>query len=451
MNNCDLGTAASPFGHTAPRNHYNVINKEYLKLTTTIPQPYTVDFARPLGGLEHFFSLIDQHRPVHFAMAAQIEGPTSIPAWRTALDKLQVRHPLLRVSIEMNVDEAPHFRTIGNIPIPLRVTSGPTVSSWQEEVARELATPFDLQQAPLARAVLMHGQNKSVFILTTHHSIADGLSSAYAIRDVLRALAGENLEPLPSLPALEPLVYMSEQTPNGSNESGQPEPLEEPQTVTFRTTGGLPRVEALSLTPGMTRALIERARKERTTVHTALCSALVLAGRECHGDWNDSPVRVMSPFNLRKELGIGEDCGLFVWAAIVAMSPRTPADVWNAARLAKSSLTGQQSPDRVATGMKGLEQALNSSIDVQGAAQILEQGFPNELLVTNLGNLSVHFDCGNVQLKALWGPSVLMGFEGEQTVGVTTTNDSLCLLHTSFTPIPSLLPRAAQILQLACE
>lgn len=48
---------------------------------------------------------------------------------------------------------------------------------------------------------------------------------------------------------------------------------------------------------------------------------------------------------------------------------------------------------------------------------------------------------GGLRLKALWGPALLMGFENEQTVGVTTTNDSLCLLHTTFTPIPSLLPR----------
>jgi hypothetical protein len=69
-------------------------------MTTTIPQPCSIDFARPLGGLEHFFSLVDQHRAVHFAMAAQIEGRTTISKWRTALDKLQERYPLLRVVIE---------------------------------------------------------------------------------------------------------------------------------------------------------------------------------------------------------------------------------------------------------------------------------------------------------------------------------------------------------------
>ena len=422
-------------------------------MTTTVPQPCSIDFVRSLGGLEHFFSLIDQHRPVHFAMAAQIEGPTSIAAWRLALDKPQKRHPLLSVGIETNGGgPAPYFQASSNIPIPLRVIPWPTVSTWETEVARELATPFALGQVPLARAVLMHGPFESVFILTTHHSIADGLSSAYAIRDVLRALTGETLEPLPPNPALEPLVYMSQQAADDARASAQSQTPDQGPQMTFRTMDNLlPNVEALSLTPEMTRTLIERARKEGTTVHGALCSALVLAGRESCSDWNHSPVRVMSPFSLRKELGIGEDFGVFVWAAGVPMSHGRLADFWDMARSAKSSLADRQLPARVALEMEGVEQALNSGIGVDGAAQILAQAFSCELLLSNLGRPSVQFDSGNLRLKAMWGPAVLMGFDKHQTVGVTTANDSLCLLHTSFTPIPSLLPRAAQILQWACE
>ena len=133
------------------------------------------------------------------------------------------------------------------------------------------------------------------------------------------------------------------------------------------------------------------------------------------------------------------------------MSPRTLADFWESARSAKDSLTEKQSLGRVALEIQGLEQTVNSGIGVQGAAEVLAQGFACELLLTNLGKVNVQFDSGNLRLKALWGPAVLMGFDGGQTVGVTTANDSLCLLHTSFTPIPSLLPRAAEILQMACE
>jgi len=421
-------------------------------MTTTTPEPCSVDFARPLGGLEHLFYLIDRHRTVHFAMAAQIEGRTSIPAWRAALDKLQERHPLLSVAIKINEGRAPHFRAVRNAPIPLRVTAGPTVSSWQTEIARELATPFDSQRAPLARAVLMHGQYESVFILTTHHSIADGLSSAYAIRDLMRLLAGENLESLPPIPALEPLMCRSAHTANDTDDSEQPAAPQEGRAVTFRAVdGSLPGIEALQLDPVRTRTLVERARRERTTVHGALCAALVLAGQESTTNWKDSPVRVVSPFNLRNKLGIGEDCGLFFSVGSVSINPRPPADFWEVARFAKSSLSEKQSLGRVAMELEGLEQAMNSGIDAPGAAQFLAQVNPFELSLSNLGKLLVQFDTDSLRLKALWGPAILMGFENEQTVGVTTTNDSLCLLHTTFTPIPSLLPRAADILQLACE
>jgi hypothetical protein len=56
------------------------MNREQLKMTTTIPSTCSIDFARPLGGLEHFFSLHDQHQAVHFAIAAQIERRTTISA-----------------------------------------------------------------------------------------------------------------------------------------------------------------------------------------------------------------------------------------------------------------------------------------------------------------------------------------------------------------------------------
>jgi hypothetical protein len=254
------------------------------------------------------------------------------------------------------------------------------------------------------------------------------------------------------MPAEEPLVYMSQQPREDTGNIEQQEPSSEGRPVTFRALRhSLPGIDALCLSPELTGKLIERARRKQTTVHGALCSALVLAGRESFDEWIRTPVRILSPFNLRKQIGVGEDCGVFVWGAAVAMPPGVPADFWEMARFAKSSLAARQSMERVAIEMQGVEQAMGSGIDVPGAAQILAQGFPCELLLTNLGNLPLQFDCGDLKLKALWGPSVLMGFEGEQTVGVTTVNGSLCLLHTSFAPLPLLLQRAERILRFACE
>jgi hypothetical protein len=411
----------------------------------------SIDFKRPLGGLEQFFSLVDQHRTVHFAMAAHIEGQTTIAAWRTALDALQERHPFFSVGIERG-DGPPYFRADVNARIPLRVLARPEHAKWQMEVAKELATPFCEQEAPLARAVLSHGTHESIFILTAHHSIADGLSLAYAIRDVLRALSGKALEPLPSTLSQDLLVELSLPKGDGAQRLMQPRPAERGMPVAFRPLyGALPSIDALRLTPELTSCLLELSRKEETTVHGALCAALTFAGREVSNDWRNAPIRILSPFNLRRQIGIGEDCGLFVWAGAITMEPDIHADFWDVARAAKASLTSQQSLENTSLGMKTLSEALSPGIDSYGASQILAQAFPCELLLTNLGKLSCEFDCGDLKLKALWGPAVFMGFEGEQTVGVTTTNGSLCMLHSSFTPLPWLLPRTERILRSACE
>lgn len=86
---------------------------------------------------------------MHFAMTAEMEGPTKIQMWRMALEKLQERHPLLSVAIEQSDTGVPHFQTVRNALIPLRITPGPEVLSWQAEVVSELARPFDFRQSPL--------------------------------------------------------------------------------------------------------------------------------------------------------------------------------------------------------------------------------------------------------------------------------------------------------------
>jgi hypothetical protein len=58
---------------------------------------------------------------------------------------------------------------------------------------------------------------------------------------------------------------------------------------------------------------------------------------------------------------------------------------------------------------------------------------------------------GSLKLEAVWGPTALQGLEGEQNVGVATTNGALRLLHASYTLIPQLLENTELILRAACE
>jgi len=105
--------------------------------------------------------------------------------------------------IEPNNGDVPFFRHVDGAAIPLRVVDGPSCPTWQEEMAREIFTPFAGDAAPLLRATLIHEANRAVFILAAHHTISDGVSMAAALCDLFHVLAGGTIELHPIIPPME--------------------------------------------------------------------------------------------------------------------------------------------------------------------------------------------------------------------------------------------------------
>jgi hypothetical protein len=141
---------------------------------------------------------------MHFSLAAQIEGHATVEDWRTALDRVQRRHPFFSVCIKKTGCANPHFHHVPQTPIPIRVVrAAASQPHWLSEMQKELATPFDPGRAPLVRAVLMREHHKATLILTAHHSIADDLSLSFAIRDTLLALSGTPMDQLLLTPPIE--------------------------------------------------------------------------------------------------------------------------------------------------------------------------------------------------------------------------------------------------------
>jgi hypothetical protein len=156
----------------------------------------TGNCLRPLGPSEQYFWLSNQNSAKHFVIAAEVVGDATVEAWVSAVAAAQLRHPLLRVSVEYVPDGPPCFRETANIPIPLRIVPEEEFAAWQVEMAKELAAPIPFSGAPLARVTLLRQNGGSSPLLAMHHSIADGLSSALVIRDILEALSGKLLRPL---------------------------------------------------------------------------------------------------------------------------------------------------------------------------------------------------------------------------------------------------------------
>jgi hypothetical protein len=405
------------------------------------------DAIRSLGSLEHLFWLYDQNRFVHFAVTALISGETSPRDWRRALDRLQKRHPILSVCIGGEPGSVPSFRQADGTPIPLRIVEDEPELRWEAEVGEELATPFNPSQAPLTRAVLIQGARDAAFMLVAHHSIADGLSLAYAIRDTLDALAGRSLRPLPWLPSQDDMMNVSDSLADGQEQDQAEAPT---PAVYRRHDNARPTVKGLRLSPGLTSSVRDRARQEGTTVHGALCAALVLAFREVFAAWREIPLRILSPINARPLLDAGESCGVFL-GATTSVFDRHAMDFWDIARDARISVAANQTSENIAAQLTAFRQVVGNGAEVATVAEFGAKVFANEILLTNLGSLSFDRRFGPVTLKAMFGPAVLTGFEGQQTIGVATVNGALFLLHTSHTPPEGLLEKTQSVLTQACD
>jgi hypothetical protein len=290
---------------------------------------------------------------------------------------------------------------------------------------------------------LILGARDAAFILVAHHSIADGLSLAYAVRDTLDALAGRSLQPLPWLPSQDDMMSMSDILVEGQDQ----EQLNAAMPAVYRPNDNTrPKIKGLGLSPDLTSDVRGRARREGTTVHGALCAALVLASRNVSVAWREMPLRIFSPINARPLLGVGESCGVFL-GATTSVFDRQARDFWDIARDARNRVAVNQTSESIATQLSAIGRAVGDGAEVLALAERV--GFASEILLTNLGSLSFDRKFGPITLKAIFGPAVLAGFEGQQTIGVATTNGALSLLHTSHTPQEELLDKALGLLTQA--
>jgi hypothetical protein len=401
---------------------------------------------RRLGAFEHFFWLLDQIEPIHFAVAAQIEGQTTTAEWQEVLASLQRRHVLFEASIRTDARGVPHFRTEEGNPIPLRVIEGDALSQLGTQIAREMATPFPKDGVPLIRAVLLHEQQRSIVILVAHHSIADGISLAYAIRDLLQAMAGSALDLLPVPPSHEESLGIVHE-PTDEENDGETS-VTSPGAIVLRNPQSTPSIQPVLLTRELTTDVRERARKEGTSVQGALGVAVILAINEVTPREDQALPRISIPVSTRSLLGRGEESVLLTDAGTLSMVLPEPASFWELARSAKKSIKAMQSLDLITERRRQMHQFLANLPSPEEVVQIGRQALDANFSLSNLGALPLESQYGRLRLEALWGPAIVT--EALDLLGVATVNGRLSFLYCSHAPQPRFMLTMERILRKAC-
>jgi NRPS condensation-like uncharacterized protein len=373
---------------------------------------------RFLGTEEHFFWLSDQVVPFHFVLSAKISGNFTLDQLRRSLAQAQMQHPLLRVGIAIAETGYPKFVEQA-APIPFRQVPRENDHCWHREVEIELSRSFDWQIAPLIRVVVLHSERESNLIVTCHHAIADGMSVAYLIRDIVKGLESKetNLNALSQSRPIEQLIPLAER-------ATIPQATLLHNYSTRISSRPRPTIKTALLSSELTQQVCDRARKENTTVHGAICAAFLLAMARQRGP----SLKCQSPVNVRSQLTplVGEMMGLYMSVAWTRHELDESSSLWNIARSLKSQLLESTMPSQTYELIRQLQMQTASLPNAQTFFQEVHQ--EEDLIVTNLGRLPFGQQFGSLRIEALFGPAALTGGKNEQLVGVATLGNQLSLM-----------------------
>lgn len=170
----------------------------------------TEQLRRKLGRFELAETLSDEYSSFNVAGILFLENGPTEDALRNALDKLQQRHPLLRVKILKQRKE--YFFDSRSVPkIPLDIIQRKSNSQWESVVETALNTRLDSDSGPLIRVTHIVNSTEcpeSELIFICHHSIVDASSMLTLYKELLGLCSkmenGESLNDFPELTLLPP-------------------------------------------------------------------------------------------------------------------------------------------------------------------------------------------------------------------------------------------------------
>jgi NRPS condensation-like uncharacterized protein len=404
-------------------------------------------------------------------MVARIKGKFSETALRTAIQKIQQRHPLLGVHIEFDGNHQAWFTSRNTLDIPLKVYPRTSDKAWLEACCEENKIPFQLDTGPLLRVIWVKDSSVSELILLGQHAICDGTSLVYLMRDLLTYLGDPTIkvEVLDDLPTIDKAINLEKIKLNFILKRIITKLTEiwKHNEIIFNYQDFAPlqkvfnegnyQILSYELSPEETEELIQKSREHSVTVNSLLYSALISAQIEIEGTEKKYLQNILLPISLRPYMDtpIGEVVGFYAGGEAFPHKVTLKKNFWrraqdlhtylqkhitmnamlsNAKRLfslpptwieARSILfLGNKLPKTNPKYDQLLEVVNKSSLLQKIVKRNLTEEFQIGLALTNLGKMDIPLQYGELELESIFfiPPINLLA---EKVVGILTVGGKL--------------------------
>jgi hypothetical protein len=310
----------------------------------------TSRYIRKLSNLERMY-LWSPYSDV--SMVARIKGNVSEEKLLSALNIVLQMHPLAGAKIVFDDDYNAWFST-DNVCKPFfKTVNRVSDTQWLEELQCEIQIPFNPETGPLIRFILVHSETVSDLVVICNHSIFDGMSLVYLIRDLLDIYTNPEQEIkvtnsvdirdfLPkggfSLQSVMMKLIMG-----NANRKWEKNPyyFDHKDAVAVQNAYWEKYVfntVLLELEPPETKFLLKQCRNKGISVGSAVIAAFIAAHEDIVGPFVKNQKQLWVPFDMRRHATtpIGDVFGLCIGAPRFSYTYNAKKPFWeNAAVLHK--------------------------------------------------------------------------------------------------------------------
>ena len=411
-------------------------------------------FIRELGKNEKILASLNQLACTwNIVVVSRIKGNLTIDILSQAIELVQEHHSILNCRI-IESPENLYFDKLKDKPkIPIKVINSHTDNPWQGIVQQELNTKIDSSKYLLRFAIVYPSREPNItyLITTSHHAASDGLSSIRLQAELLtyckQIVSGTSTSKAKNLTPSDPVESFLPSWTRGikglwhsacfflrlsmENIRNSPDTLvfDEYLPIESRRCDVIHR----KLDPEITRKLIDISRKENTTIHAAILSAMILAFLKTTGlaDRKKVSVHCQSAVDLRKHLESPiSDKQMGVFASLVRFCFLLGDNLsfWNVSRAVKQKI--QDSLSR----QDHFRMLLITDI-LFHYLRIFPRQIATSIHISNIGKVEIPQFYGPFQLEEISFVTSNRFYPGVFTAEVLTFQDTMLLNFVCVRPL----------------
>lgn len=384
---------------------------------------------------------VDPETPLNCIFTAKIKGELPEQNFKTALEKIQQKHPMLRVVVDTKSEKYPFFKEEKDIaPIPLRIVERKTDQDWLTESQKEWKILFEEEKTPLARIVWVRGQDVSEVFWVIPHCISDGTTGVTLMKELLQLLDNPALE----LEPYEAFTSVDEFLPSNFNVKSKK--FKAKLYLTFarfffmlqqkskKRNLGKDYVLHQKLDPTTTSQITERCKANGVSVHALLCSAFMQAFQEVKG--KEAKGKVISPVDVRHFIPEIKEDHLFAFAPTVDLAiKKGSSDLLNNAKQIKEDLV-QKIGKMEARELLWMGEQMHPIVD-RMISMLRSSNGGHDVTLSNMGRINIPNDYKNFSIETIFSPTVAFPWLNSNTLVATTYNhqmDFIFLSNEDFLP-----------------